>query len=1456
MLHHCVLHIICALFFFLPLGGADSNYAISKLGTASKSQKSLIVNFSKSRNILLLDATGTLLLSQDDGTSWQDAVSNSDPAVVEQLYQHPFEDDIVYAITKESDILVSEDAGLTWFTVTMPPKTVIEAQPFEFNARQSQSVILNAARCESGSIWTGVTCYPFTYYTYDNFRNLDSVHDSIVSCTFAVGTVEFAGQDEDQMLCLIRENDVDLQAPFNQQLISVSKGFESIDYVVFDPYYGSLGTESVVAVGQYLVAAVVDVNSKKLKLHYSTDGQIWVPITFINAPSIGSLTVTRSTSLTLGVDVESTNLKNPVGEFYTISPSDAYAVRRLNDTNRDTRGYVDVIELDYLNNTILANTVANTEDLYKRASRQKELVTKISHDGGFSWTQLERPVDLECEGDDAEDCHLHLHLGITETKFGSLSPDRLPGVIMALGSVGTHLQPLSDSDLFISEDAGRSWYLSLQGPHYYSSSAYGSVFVAVKANENSKLIYYSLDFGREWESLEVEASFRALEIIPPKSLDSLTFLIRAKVKKEESFIAIDFSSILSRECTFDEKKVANGDFELWYPFVMDDTPQCLMGRIEYYLRKKRAVSCVVRNEVPVHSFVEQICTCESKDYECSTYFEPSDHFTCEVNPESLDPLCRVDPDATLQLKPYRILLGNSCVPKKKEEKEKSISMKCPKLDHRKDIHMYHHKIQDTISNIVYMEGTGEPDSTTELLLTSSQKVLFSYDFGEEWLEFDEKKNPSFYGIYPHAFLKDTAFLLTKDRKIYFTNNKGRSFYRLDAPSPPNVVGYPVFNFHSLHPNWVMYMGSENCDDSFYEDCRSVVYLSFDSGASWQKLPDELEYCSWVLGERLLVEDKLLFCNRRRAAADSIGYDLVASTDFFETEASSIRENVLGFLLADEYVVIAALTDDETSLSMHVSVNGRNFSPCIFPQNIQVHSQQAYTILSSKTRALFIHVTLSSRKGAEWGSVLKSNSNGTYFVNVLDKVNRNELGYVDFEKVEGLESIALANVVLNSDEAFNGEEKRLGTLITFNDGIDWERLYLIDAKKHYPHCDSKCSLHFHGFTERSVFSDPTSSSAATGIIFGIGSYSYYLEPYETSQTFISRDGGVHWELIFDSPHQWAFVDSGSLLVAVPSTNKTNILYYSEDEGRSWIAYQFAEDTYLIEDLSTAPSGNSQRILVLAKGKKSSETISFTVDFSHLRSRVCVFDFNDQRDFASWTPAGRDGKPMCLFGHKTAFYRRKPGRDCFIGNTPYVSDTIISNCQCTRMDYECNYNYERIAGGTCRLVSGAEPPLQQEEQCAAEGAIEWMEPTAYKRIPLTTCEGGLVLDESTTHPCPGKEDDYHKIHPGTPVWLIIMLVLLSVFLSTIVGAWVYTKAQSYLVGAIRLGEDPADETVFAKLMTRIESVVTAVPIFFSAAYHLVRSVFVRQDRSMSLDDYDNFEGMEDAAFLEVDDIETSE
>lgn len=95
-------------------------------------------------------------------------------------------------------------------------------------------------------------------------------------------------------------------------------------------------------------------------------------------------------------------------------------------------------------------------------------------------------------------------------------------------------------------------------------------------------------------------------------------------------------------------------------------------------------------------------------------------------------------------------------------------------------------------------------------------------------------------------------------------------------------------------------------------------------------------------------------------------------------------------------------------------------------------RSAYTVVESTTHSLAIDVLGDSSNNI--GTLFVSDADGIYFVEALADTNRNDLGFVDYEGLTGLEGVGLANVVRNSQEVMTGREaKKLRSLFTYDDG---------------------------------------------------------------------------------------------------------------------------------------------------------------------------------------------------------------------------------------------------------------------------------------------------------------------------------------------------------------------------------------------------------------------------------------
>ena len=66
------------------------------------------------------------------------------------------------------------------------------------------------------------------------------------------------------------------------------------------------------------------------------------------------------------------------------------------------------------------------------------------------------------------------------------------------------------------------------------------------------------------------------------------------------------------------------------------------------------------------------------------------------------------------------------------------------------------------------------------------------------------------------------------------------------------------------------------------------------------------------------------------------------------------------------------------------MDAHTFAPISLPPMLDL-AHSAYTVLDSVTRAVFLHVTTKrAHARAQWGDIIKSNSNGTYFALSLRK----------------------------------------------------------------------------------------------------------------------------------------------------------------------------------------------------------------------------------------------------------------------------------------------------------------------------------------------------------------------------------------------------------------------------------------------------------------------------------------
>jgi hypothetical protein len=172
------------------------------------------------------------------------------------------------------------------------------------------------------------------------------------------------------------------------------------------------------------------------------------------------------------------------------------------------------------------------------------------------------------------------------------------------------------------------------------------------------------------------------------------------------------------------------------------------------------------------------------------------------------------------------------------------------------------------------------------------------------------------------------------------------------------------------------------------------------------------------------------------------------------------------------------------------------------------------------------------------------------------------------------------------------------------------------------------------------------------------------------------------------------------------------------------------------------------------------------------------------------------------------------------------------------------------------------------CKQEGVVEWFETSGYRKIPLSTCQGGLILDHKSTksHPCPGKEDQYYQGSRGLHGWLLAYIILLTFGMAGVAGYIFWKRCADGRFGQIRLGDgDPSSQPFYIRYpLIAISGIVAAavlLPDVIVSAWKWIRGKFARQRRFTSRESFarGGYASLANESFTDaelLDDVEAGE
>ena len=465
--------------------------------------------------------------------------------------------------------------------------------------------------------------------------------------------------------------------------------------------------------------------------------------------------------------------------------------------------------------------------------------------------------------------------------------------------------------------------------------------------------------------------------------------------------------------------------------------------------------------------------------------------------------------------------------------------------------------------------------------------------------------------------KRIVFLSSQTSHL-FTPDGGETLIPFQTPLPP-AESAASFVFHANEPESFLFIGTTNC--LVESDCKNVAFVTTDRGRTWNQIETYALMCLWGRTASLASRPDTVYCaaqsskSGRQAPPGAANIELVRGTNYYRSDRRVLAQRVQGFHIVQRFLVVAARSDNATSpMVLSVSSDGETLVPARFyaPPTV-VLKEMAYTILAASPGSIFIDVlTQDASPFRPFGTLFASNSEGNDFKRLLEFTNRNEIGFVDFGKMPGLDGILLANVVQNPAAVRRGDEKQLQTRVSFDNGNTWRLLRAPAsnvANETYDCQPPSCGLHLHGVTQLRK-ANMASLGAPVGLMVGVGNIGERLGSYRDGNTYLSRDGGLTWTEVRRGPHLFEFAGRGAILLLVPDADRTRTVSYSFDDGRTWCEGQIpiGPDEAVTVDAVTSEPNSASRVFVLF-ARKPSRTGTPThaalhIDFAPLLTRRCV------------------------------------------------------------------------------------------------------------------------------------------------------------------------------------------------------------------------------------------------------------
>lgn len=289
--------------------------------------------------------------------------------------------------------------------------------------------------------------------------------------------------------------------------------------------------------------------------------------------------------------------------------------------------FADIYKVDGLHGIYIASQfqIMKYLDLDLTNLSTEHLSTVITFNKGKQWQLLNVPIpEARRDGDPClkdNRCSLHLPQKFAGLFHGSqimppVTSQFAPAVIIATGTIGVSQK--GEYGLFISTDAGITWWLALRGQYLYQIGDHGGAIVAMKYKEENGTneLLYSTDSGHKWHSQPfLDRDVHVVNMLSEVEGKSTIFTTFGTENYGNNWLAIktDLREAFSKNCTKD-------DYIFWsLSTEYTGSVPCQMGEKEVYERRKPESSCYTGQNYTMDT-TKELCDCSLEDFECDGGF--------------------------------------------------------------------------------------------------------------------------------------------------------------------------------------------------------------------------------------------------------------------------------------------------------------------------------------------------------------------------------------------------------------------------------------------------------------------------------------------------------------------------------------------------------------------------------------------------------------------------------------------------------------------------------------------------------------------------------------------------------------------------------------------------------------------------------------------------------------------